>query len=181
MSMHNDLKRPRPGRPPSDLVATWRRILDAAQRVFLKRGLSKRKSRRDRRDGAGEQADHLCPFPREGGALRCGCGPCHRRIDGFRGLCAQGRSVQDKLAGLGIEVVESFIDETIGITRATIAEASRQIPALVHGHGRDRAAAAVSHVLNDATHTRSRASTDPSTRNEASPRRRSSWISFCCR
>jgi transcriptional repressor AefR-like protein len=66
--------------------------------------------------------------------------------------------VQDKLAGPGIEGVERLIDETIGITRATIAEADR-FPALsrqVHEHGRDRAAAAVSNVLSDATRPLSR-------------------------
>jgi hypothetical protein len=76
----------------------------------------------------------------------------------FEAFAPKGRSVHDKLASLGIEVVERFIDETIGITRATIAEADR-FPALsrqVHEHGRDRAAAAVSHVLNDAIHTLSR-------------------------
>ena len=81
----------------------------------------------------------------------------------FEGFAPKGRSVQDRLASLGIEVVERFIDETIGITRATIAEADR-FPALsrqVHEHGRDRAAAAVSHVLSDATHTLSRSAKGP--------------------
>jgi hypothetical protein len=71
--------------------------------------------------------------------------------------------VQDKLANLGIEVVERFIEETLGITRATIAEADR-FPALsrnVEKAARDRTAAAVSHVLNDATHTLSRGSKGP--------------------
>jgi hypothetical protein len=71
--------------------------------------------------------------------------------------------VQDKLASLGSEVVERFIEETLGITRATIAEAER-FPALsrhVHEAGRDQAAAAVSHVLTDATHTLSRGSKGP--------------------
>ena len=71
--------------------------------------------------------------------------------------------MQDKLASLGTEIVERFIEETIGVTRVTIAEADR-FPALsrhVHEHGRDRAAAAVSHVLNDATHTLSRGSKGP--------------------
>ena len=37
--VRNDLKRPRPGRPPKDLAGDVKaRILDAAQRVFLKRG-----------------------------------------------------------------------------------------------------------------------------------------------
>ena len=89
--------------------------------------------------------------------------PASRRIDEFRGFRAQGAQVQDKLASLGIEVVEQFIEETLGITRATIAEADK-FPALsrhVHEAGRDQAAAAVSHVLNDATHTLSRGSKGP--------------------
>ena len=55
-----------------------------------------------------------------------------RVIDGltnFEGFAPKGRSVPDKLASLGIEVVERFIEDTIGITRATIAEADR-FPAL---------------------------------------------------
>ena len=89
-----------------------------------------------------------------------------RVIDGltdFDGFEPKGRSVQDKLASLGIEVVERFIEDTIGVTRATIAEAER-FPALsrhVHEAGRDRAAAAVSHVLNDATQPVSRSSKGP--------------------
>jgi len=84
-------------------------------------------------------------------------------LTNFDGFAPKGRTVQDKLASLGTEVVERFIDETIGITRATIAEADRfpELSRHVHEHGRDRAAAAVSHVLNDATHTLSRGSKGP--------------------
>ena len=81
----------------------------------------------------------------------------------FEGFEPKGRTVKDKLTSLGIELVERFIDDTVGITRATIAEADR-FPALsrhVHEHGRDRAAAAVSHVLNDTTHTLSRGAKGP--------------------
>ncbi len=84
-------------------------------------------------------------------------------LTNFEGFEPKGRTVQDKLASLGSEVVERFIEETLGITRATIAEADR-FPALsrhVHEAGRDQAAAAVSHVLNDATHTLSRGSKGP--------------------
>jgi hypothetical protein len=84
-------------------------------------------------------------------------------LTNFEGFEPKGRSVQDRLASLGIEVVERFIEETIGVTRATIAEAER-FPALsrhVHEAGRDRAAAAVSHVLGDAAHALSRGSKGP--------------------
>jgi hypothetical protein len=81
----------------------------------------------------------------------------------FEGFAPKGRSVQDRLASLGIEVVERFIEDTIGVTRATIAEAER-FPALsrhVHEAGRDRATAAVSHILKDATHPVSRSPKGP--------------------
>ena len=37
--------------------------------------------------------------------------------------------MQDKLASLGTEIVERFIEDTIGVTRVTIAEADK-FPAL---------------------------------------------------
>jgi hypothetical protein len=62
------------------------------------------------------------------------------------------------------EVIKSAsLDEIAATGRATIAEADR-FPALsrqVHEHGQDRAAAAVSHILNDATHMLSRAAEGP--------------------
>jgi hypothetical protein len=63
VSKHNDARRPRSGETAKDLAGDVKaRILDAAQRVFLEQGYPKRKSRRDRGDGAGEQADDLCAY-----------------------------------------------------------------------------------------------------------------------
>jgi AcrR family transcriptional regulator len=75
-------------------------------------------------------------------------------LTNFEDYEPSGRSVTDKLTSVGTELVERFLEDTVGVTRATIAEADR-FPALsrhVHEAGRDRAAAAVSHILNDATH-----------------------------
>jgi hypothetical protein len=63
VSMHNDLKRPRPGRPPKDLAGDVKAHAMGPAGIPQEK-LSKRKSRRYRRDGAGQQADHLCSFPR---------------------------------------------------------------------------------------------------------------------
>jgi AcrR family transcriptional regulator len=160
----HDLKRPRLGRPPKELAGDAKaRILDAAQRVFLKRGYQSASL-----DEIAEVAPASKPtiYAHFDGKEALFEAVVARVLDGltnFEGFEPKGRTVQDKLAGLGTEIVERFIDETIGITRATIAEADR-FPALsrhVHEHGRDRAAAAVSHVLNDATHTISRGSKGP--------------------
>ena len=151
----HDLKRPRLGRPPKDQAGDVKaRILDAAQRVFLKRGYQSASL-----DEIAEMAPASKPtiyahFPGKEALFEAVVG---RVIDGltdFEGFEPTGRTVRDKLASLGVEVVERFIEETIGVTRATIAEAER-FPALsrhVHEAGRDRAAAAVSHLLTYTTH-----------------------------
>jgi AcrR family transcriptional regulator len=164
VSKRNDLKRPGPGRPPKDLAGDVKaRILDAAQRVFLKRGYQSASL-----DEIAETAPASKPtiYAHFDGKEALFEAVVARVLDGltdFEGFEPKGRSVQDKLASLGIEVVDRFIEDTIGVTRATIAEAER-FPALsrhVHEAGRDRAAAAVSHVLNDATNPVSRGSKGP--------------------
>ncbi len=164
VSKHNDLKRPRLGRPPKDLAGDVKaRILDAAQRVFLKRGYQAASL-----DEIAEMAPASKPtiyahFEGKEALFEAVVARVIAGLTNFEGFEPRGRTVQDKLASLGTEIVERFIEETIGVTRVTIAEADK-FPALsrhVHEHGRDRAAAAVSHVLNDATHALSRGSKGP--------------------
>jgi AcrR family transcriptional regulator len=164
VSKRNDLKRPRPGRPPKDLAGDVKaRILDAAQRVFLKRGYQSASLDEIAQTAPASKPTIYAHFPGKEALFEAVVARVIEGLTDFESFAPKGRSVQDKLASLGAEVVERFIDETIGITRATIAEADR-FPALsrqVHEHGRDRAAAAVSHVLNDATHMLSRRAKGP--------------------
>jgi AcrR family transcriptional regulator len=164
VSKRNDLKRPRPGRPPKDQAGDVKaRILDAAQRVFLKRGYQSASLDEIAETAPASKPTIYAHFPGKEALFEAVVARVIEGLTDFEAFAPKGRSVQDRLASLGIEVVERFIDETIGITRATIAEADR-FPALsrqVHEHGRDRAAAAVSHVLNDATHTLSRGAKGP--------------------
>lgn len=164
MAKDDDLKRPPLGRPPKELAGDVKaRILDAAQRVFLTRGYQSASL-----DEIAEVAPASKPtiYAHFEGKEALFEAVVDRVIDGltnFDGFAPKGRNVQERLASLGIEVVERFIEETIGVTRATIAEADR-FPALsrhVHEAGRDRAAAAVSNVLSDATHELSRGSKGP--------------------
>jgi len=160
----HDLKRPRLGRPPKDQAGDVKaRILDAAQRVFLKRGYQSASLDEIAETAPASKPTIYAHFPGKEALFEAVVARVIEGLTDFEGFAPKGRSVQDRLASLGIEVVERFIEETIGITRATIAEADR-FPALsrqVHEHGRDRAAAAVSHVLSDATHTLSRGSKGP--------------------
>jgi AcrR family transcriptional regulator len=164
VSKQNELKRPRPGRPPKDQAGDVKaRILDAAQRVFLKRGYKSASLDEIAETAPASKPTIYAHFPGKEALFEAVVARVIEGLTDFEGFAPKGRSVQDRLASLGIEVVQRFIDETIGITRATIAEADR-FPALsrqVHEHGRDRAAAAVSHVLNDATHTLSRGAKGP--------------------
>jgi AcrR family transcriptional regulator len=166
MTRDKQLKRPqvRPGRPSKDMAGDVKaRILDAAQRVFLKRGYQSASL-----DEIAETAPASKPtiYAHFQGKQALFEAVVARVLDGltnFEGFEPRGRTVQDKLTSLGTEVVERFLEETVGVTRATIAEADR-FPALsrhVHEAGRDRAAAAVSPVLNDATNTLSRGSKGP--------------------
>jgi len=155
----HDLKRPRPGRPPKDLAGDVKtRILDAAQRVFLKRGYQSASLDEIAEAAPASKPTIYAHFEDKEALFEAVVARVVEGLTDFGGFAPKGRSVQDKLTSLGTEVVERFIDETIGITRATIAEADR-FPALsrqVHEHGRDRAAAAVSHVLSHATDPLSR-------------------------
>ena len=160
----NDLKRPGPGRPPKDLAGDVKaRILDAAQRVFLKRGYQSASLDEIAETAPASKPTIYAHFPGKEALFEAVVARVIEGLTNFEGFEPKGRSVQEKLASLGIEVVDRFIEDTIGVTRATIAEAER-FPALsrhVHEAGRDRAAAAVSHVLNDATNPVSRGSKGP--------------------
>src|SRR6201981_2006968 len=120
VTKEHDLKRPRVGRPPKDLAGDVKaRILDAAQRVFLKRGYQSASV-----DEIAEVAPASKPtiYAHFEGKQALFEAVVARVLDGltdFDGFEPRGRTVQDKLASLGIEVVERFIEETIGVTRAT--------------------------------------------------------------
>jgi AcrR family transcriptional regulator len=156
MTRDSNSKRPqtRLGRPPKDARDVKSRILDAAQQVFLKRGYQSASV-----DEISEMAPASKPtiyahFDGKEALFEAVIARVITGLTNFEDYEPSGRSVTDKLTSAGTELVERFLEDTVGVTRVTIAEADR-FPALsrhVHEAGRDRAAAAVSHVLNDATH-----------------------------
>jgi AcrR family transcriptional regulator len=165
MAKNRSSKRPhvRLGRPPKDLAGEVEsRILDAAQRVFLAKGYQ----------GASmDEISELAPaskptiyshFPGKEALFAAIVTRVINGLTGFEGYKPGGRTVQDKLTSLGTELVERFIKDTVGVTRVTIAVADR-FPALsrhLHEAARDRAADAVSHLLEEAAHPLSRTSKD---------------------
>ena len=81
----------------------------------------------------------------------------------FEGYSLEGRSVQDKLISLGTAIVERAVEDTVGVTRATIAEAPRfpELSRNVHDAARNQAASTVSRLLEEATHLLARAPKGP--------------------
>jgi AcrR family transcriptional regulator len=142
------------GRPPKDLAGDVQaRILDAAQQLFLEKGF-----RSTSIDEIAEVAPASKPtiyahFPGKEALFTAVVGRTISELTDFEGFTPQGRTIQDKLTDLAREIVERFIADTLDLTRATIAEA-RRFPELsrnVHDAARDRAASAVSQILDDAT------------------------------
>jgi AcrR family transcriptional regulator len=149
------------GRPPKDLAGyAETRVLDAAQHVFLEKGYHSASI-----DEIAEMAPASKPtiysyFPGKEALFTAVVSRVINGLTGFEGYNPDGRTVQEKLTSLGTELVERFLKDTVGVTRVTIAEADR-FPALsrqVHVAVRNRAADAISHLLNDATHALSRTS-----------------------
>lgn len=147
-------KSPKRGRPPKNLAGDVQtRILDAAEHLFLQKGY-----RSASIDEISEMAPASKPtiyahFP---GKEALFAAVVSRKINGltrFEGITPEGRTIQDKLMNLGATIVENFIEESLGMVRATIAEAERfpELSRNVGDAGRDRSVKAVSRLLNEAT------------------------------
>lgn len=147
-------KSPKRGRPTKDLAGDVQtRILDAAEHLFLQKGY-----RSASIDEISEMAPASKPtiyahFP---GKEALFAAVVSRKINGltrFEGFTPEGRTIQDKLMSLGATIVENFIEESLGMVRATIAEAERfpELSRNVGDAGRDRSVKAVSRLLSEAT------------------------------
>src|ERR1700752_2376445 len=119
-------KSPKRGRPPKDLDGDVQaRILDAAQQLFLEKGF---------RSASIDDISELAPaskptiyvhFP---GKQALFAAVVSRTIDGltdFDSFTAEGRTIEDKLTSLGTAIVDGVLEESVGMVRATIAEAQR--------------------------------------------------------
>jgi AcrR family transcriptional regulator len=180
-------KRPpgRTGRPPRKLAGEVdARILDAARRVFLERGL------------AGATIDEIAE-------LACAGKPTiYARFPGkealftavvmrnvatniarFENYVPTGASIQERLASLGAAILHwLLVGNTVGLMRLSIAE-SRRFPELassVHRMARGRGLEAVGRLLAEAAQSAELGNLPAAPR--ASPQRpKSLWTWWCCR
>ena len=129
-------KSPKRGRPPKEFAGdVQERILDAAQQLFLEKGF-----RSASIDDISEMAPASKPtiyahFPGKEALFAAVVARTINGLTDFEGFTPAGRTIQEKLSNLGVEIVERFI------------EVSRN----VHDAARVRAAGAVSQLLNETT------------------------------
>jgi AcrR family transcriptional regulator len=119
-------KSPKRGRPPKDFAGDVQvRILDAAQQLFSKKGF---------RSASIDDISELAPagkptiyahFPSKEALFAAVVARTINGLTDFEGFTPAGRTIQQKLTNLGIDIVERFIEDTMDLTRATIAEARR--------------------------------------------------------
>jgi AcrR family transcriptional regulator len=155
---------PKRGRPPKDLTGDAQtRILDAAQQLFLERGYRGTSIDEIVETAPASKPTIYAHFPGKEALFTAVVSRTINGLTDFEGFTPQGRTIQDKLANLGKEIVERFIADTLDLTLATIAEA-RRFPELsrnVHDTARDRAAGAVSQLLNEAAQRLARSPKGP--------------------
>jgi AcrR family transcriptional regulator len=148
--------RVRTGRPPKNLAGDVEgRILDAAEKLFLEKGFQSASI-----DQIAEMAPASKPtiYAHFSGKEALFSAVVARIINGlsdFAGYVPEGRTVQDKLTSLASAIVARGIEDSVGVVRATIAEAQRfpDLSRHVHEVSRNRAVEAVSLLLNDAIQT----------------------------
>jgi AcrR family transcriptional regulator len=155
---------PKRGRPTKDLAGEVQaRILDAAQQLFLEKGY---------RSASIDDIAGLAPaskptiyahFPGKEALFAAVVARTISGLTDFEGFEPEGRTLQDKLSSLGTAVVERVIEESLGMVRATIAEAQRfpELSRNVHDAARDRSVNAVSQLLNEATQKLARSAKGP--------------------
>jgi AcrR family transcriptional regulator len=156
--------RGRLGRPPKNRAGDVKeRILDAAQRIFLERGFQSASIDEIAELAPASKPTIYAHFPGKEALFGAVVARVINGLTDFEGYTPEGRTAQDRLTSLGTTIVERFIEDTVGITRATIAEAQRfpELSRHVHEAARNRAANAVSLLLNDATHALARGSKGP--------------------
>jgi AcrR family transcriptional regulator len=144
----------RSGRPPRALAGeVEERILDAAKNVFLERGFE------------GASIDEIADVARAGkptiyarfpgkealfGAVMAR--QVRENIGSFESIVPAGMTLEERLASIATAILNKVLaPETIGLCRASIAEAPRfpDLAASVHHMARERASEAVARLLGE--------------------------------
>jgi AcrR family transcriptional regulator len=145
----------RTGRPPRELAGEVEaRILDAARRVFLERGL------------AGASMDRIAELARAGKPSIYARFPSKEalftavvmhnvavNIARFEAHAPTGATIEERLASVGVAILQwILVSDAVGLMRVAIAEASRfpDLASSVYGMARERGARAIAPLLAEA-------------------------------
>jgi AcrR family transcriptional regulator len=157
-------RRQRVGRPSKDQAGdVAERILEAAEQIFLERGFQAASLDEIAASAPASKPTIYAHFPGKEALFAAVVARITKRMTDFEGYSLEGRGVQDKLISLGTAIVERAIEDTVGVTRATIAEAPRfpELSRNVHDAARNQAASTVARLLEEATHLPARATKGP--------------------
>src|ERR1700732_4042669 len=114
VSKHSGSKRPRQGRPPKDQAGDVKaRILDAAQRVFLKKGFQSASLDEIAEVAPASKPTIYAHFPGKEALFDAVVARVLEGLTNFEGFEPKGRTVQDKLASRGSAVGERVIHEPV--------------------------------------------------------------------
>ncbi len=144
----------RSGRPPRALAGeVEERILDAARKVFLERGFE------------GASVDEIADVARAGKPTIYARFPGKEALFGavmmrkvrentgsFESITPAGTTIEERLTSIATAILSKvLVAETIGLCRATVAEARRfpDLAASVHRMARERASEAVAQLLGE--------------------------------
>jgi AcrR family transcriptional regulator len=148
----------RPGRPPRERTGEVEaRILDAAHRVFLERGL------------AGASMEEIAGLARSGKPTIYArfaskedlfAAVMMRNVDSkiarFEAHAPVGATIEERLASLGTTILHwALVSDTVGLMRLGIAEARRfpELASSVHRMLRERGTGAVARLLGQVAHS----------------------------
>jgi AcrR family transcriptional regulator len=144
----------RAGRPPRELAGEVdARILDAAQRLFLERGLGSTSVDEIASLARAGKPSIYCRFPsKETLFTAVVMRGLIASIERFESNAPTGVSVEERLESVGVTILKwVLVSETIGLVRLAIAEA-RRLPALasrVNRMARERGDEAVARLLSE--------------------------------
>ena len=144
----------RSGRPPRALAGeVEERILDAAAKVFLERGFE------------GASVEEIADVARAGkptiyarfpGKEALFAAVMTRKVrqntSSFESIVPTGATIEERLASIALAILRNvLVADTVGLIRATVAEARRfpDLAASVHRMGRERGTEAVAQLLGD--------------------------------
>jgi AcrR family transcriptional regulator len=144
----------RSGRPPRALAGeVEERILDAAKKVFLERGFERASIDEIADVARAGKPSIYARFPGKEALFAAVMARKVRKVTrSYESIAPTGATIEERLASIGTAILRTIlVAETVGLARATVAEARRfpDLASSVHRMGRDRTSEAVAQLLGE--------------------------------